>query len=1161
MFKKFSFQNQVLAGFILTFLIVFIVGIVSYYSIKDQVNDASWVDHTKQIVLLNNEIELHLITAEADQRGYMITGFKYYLDDYKKEVLLISPGFLKLRALVADNEKQIRNIDSLNYYTSLKVEMMGNFIQEYTEGKDFKDPSMLLKYKKAVLYRDYIRSYNRSIYDMERKLLSIRERKSEFGTSRTISIILGGCFLLSCLLIVLFIYIKRTFRRQKVTEGAIRDVNVQLNKLANENERKNWFLTGAKKVEVVMRGEQNLKELSENIIGSLAEYVKAQIGAFYLFEGNKLKISGAYAYPDEESTKRTFGPGEGLVGQVAVDKKQILIQEIPDYYIKLSSGFGDIKLNSLLVHPVFFEDKLIGVIELGFVKEITVTKLEFITQKIDGIGASLNSADVRAKLEKLVNQTQQQAETLAAQHEELSATNEELRQKTHQLQASEEELTVQQEELRQSNSELEEKAEMLEERNLAVEEARKAIGVKAKELEQSSKYKSEFLANMSHELRTPLNSILILAKILKDDKFKTLNMDQIKYAGVIHNAGSDLLNLINDILDLSKIESGKMDIELEDIDLNTIVSDLQQLFDEVAQNKKISFSIQIEKGTPKSIYTDKQRIEQIVKNLLSNAFKFTPENGSVGVSVGLAEKRVVFIKDQLKEYNGKILSIRVKDSGIGISKDKQQLIFEAFQQADGSTSRKYGGTGLGLSICRELCNLLGGEIQIESEYNLGSSFTLYLPVEEVSNDYTTTALEVITEIQPISIASSPVKKKNFSDDKLHTLLIIEDDVVFADILKEYAIDRGFSPILAFQGDTGFQMALEHKPDAIVLDIMLPILDGWAVLKKLKADPLTRDIPVHLMSARDETNSKAKKEGAVGFLKKPVEKGQLDHAFDILIDNSGKEKTKRVLLIEDNEIQSDALVAQFKSKNIKVKQAFNGKEALAILEEDSDFDCLILDMKLPDISGVDLLERIKSDERLLDIPVVINTAMELDKDILADVIKHTNAMVLKSNKSNDRLLDEVNLFMNKIKSGSNNVKVASSGHSVKNNSTLEKAMQNKTVLLVDDDMRNIYALSSALHEYEVKVEIANNGIEALKKLDEFPELNIVLMDIMMPEMDGYEAMREIRKQKRFNKLPIIALTAKAMKNDREKCLEAGANDYISKPVDMDKLLSMMRVWLS
>ncbi|EOR94827.1 Signal transduction histidine kinase [Arcticibacter svalbardensis MN12-7] len=1161
MFKKFSFQNQVLAGFMLTFLIVFTVGIVSFFSIKDQVKDASWVDHTKQIVLLNNEIESHLTTAEADQRGYMITGFKYYLDDYKKELVLINPAFLKLRALVIDNEKQNINIDSLNYYATLKVEVMDNLIQGYVDGKDFKDPFMLLMFRKAIQYRGHIKVYSKRISDLEHKLLSVREGISNFSTNRTIAIIIGGCFLISCLLLVLFIYIKRTFRRQKVTEGRIKEANVQLNELAQENEKKNWFLTGAKRIDVVMRGEQNLEELSGNIIGSLAEYVEAQIGAFYLFEGKMLKIAGIYAYPDEESTQRVFGPGEGLVGQVAVNKKQILIQDIPDYYIKLSSGFGDIKLNSLLVQPVFFEEKLIGVIELGFVKEITDLKLEFITEKIDGVGASLNSADVRAKLEKLVNQTQQQAETLEAQHEELTVTNEVLKQKTHQLQASEEELTVQQEELRQSNSELEEKAEMLEERNFAVEQAREAIGVKARELEQSSKYKSEFLANMSHELRTPLNSILILAKILKDDKFKTLNADQIKYAGVIHNAGSDLLNLINDILDLSKIESGKMDIELEDVDLRELSSNMQHLFDEVARNKKIDFNCQIEKGTPISVHSDKQRMEQILKNLLSNAFKFTSEKGNVTVTIGLVEKGVVFLKEQLKDLKEDVLAIRVKDSGIGISKDKQQLIFEAFQQADGSTSRKYGGTGLGLSICRELCNLLGGEIQIESEYNLGSSFTLYLPTEKVSKVELTSSLEVITGNDPVYNSSSTMEKKNFIDDHMYTLLIIEDDVVFADILKEYAIERGFSPILAFQGDTGLQMALEHKPDAIVLDIMLPVLDGWAVLKKLKADPLTRDIPVHLMSARDETNSKAKKEGAIGFLKKPVEKDELDHAFNILIDNSGNEKIKRVLLIEDNEIQSDALVAQFKAKNIKVKQAFNGKEALAILEEDSDFYCLILDMKLPDISGVDLLERIKSDQRLLDIPVVINTAMEMDKDILAEVIKHTNAMVLKSNKSNDRLLDEVNLFMNKVKSGSNSVKIASSGNPVKNNSTLEKAMQNKTVLLVDDDMRNIYALSSALHEYEVKVEIANNGIEALKKLDEFPELNIVLMDIMMPEMDGYEAMREIRKQKRFSKLPIIALTAKAMKNDREKCLEAGANDYISKPVDMDKLLSMMRVWLS
>lgn len=1143
MLRRFSFQQQVLTGFVVTLLVVFFVAIVVYVRMDDYRKDSRWIDHAEAVLHQKEEVELNLLKAESSLRGYLITGNKNFRKEYKRHILSVDPALKRLSSLIFDNDGQTENIDSLQYFSFLKIEQMEDLVNNFDVGHRIEEKSMADSMELASFYMSKVKVYLQKISDIENEGLAKRKELGNRNIYFTLQFITVGFLIILLLFSLLFSFIKRTFKAQKLVEEKVRDANAKLNKVAEENERKNWLLTGAKRVDVMMRGEQEVSTLAQNIIAALCDVVDAQVGTFYLLHDGVLSLEATYAHYEQQNIRKSLNIGDGLVGQAALERKRILVTDIPQDYVKISSGIGELVPSTLLIQPIIYEDVVVGVIEMGFLHELSDLKAEFIEQEMDGIGISINTANASAKLKNLFDQTQQQSERLELQHEELSIINEKLRRKTQQLQASEEELTVQQEELRQTNAELEEKAEMLEERNRAVELANEAIEVKASELEQSSKYKSEFLANMSHELRTPLNSILILSKILKENKFNTLTPEQIKYAGVINTSGSDLLTLINDILDLSKIESGKMEIVFEDVDVAGLKSNMEQQFEEVARQKKILFKVAIEKNLPASIYTDKQRVEQILKNLLSNAFKFTPDQGTIEVSIGLSDRKI-YSRENLSHCKDGVLAIKVRDTGIGISEENRNIVFQAFQQADGSTSRKYGGTGLGLSICRELSNLLGGEMQVESKLNIGSTFTLYLPLQEAANH---PAVE--KQAQPTTIPVSTKKKKSEKDP--HTLLIVEDDVHFAEILKDYALQRGFEPLMAYQGDIGLQLAKEHNPDAIILDIMLPVMDGWAVLKNLKSDPLTADIPVHLMSARDETDVKARQAGAIGFLKKPVQEEQLHHAFDMLMENEGSDKIKRVLLIEDIKIQSDLLTSQLQEKDVEVKQAFNGTEALAILNRDSNFDCLILDIKLPDMSGIRLLEEIKADARLSHIPVVINTAMELDKEDMAAVMKHTNAMVLKSKKSNDRLLDEVNLFMNKIKTSS----------PVQNNASVEKALHNKIVLIVDDDMRNIFALSTALHQFDVKVEIASNGLEALRKLDEVPGINIVLMDIMMPEMDGYEAMREIRKQNRFNQLPVIALTAKAMKNDREKCLEAGANDYISKPVDLDKLFSLMRVWLS
>jgi len=686
---------------------------------------------------------------------------------------------------------------------------------------------------------------------------------------------------------------------------------------------------------------------------------------------------------------------------------------------------------------------------------------------------------------------------------------------------------------------------LLEEKNRTIEEARMAIDLKVKELEATGRYKSEFLANMSHELRTPLNSILVLAQILKENKPVNLTQDQIKYAGVIFTAGNDLLNLINDILDLSKMESGKFEMQNETVEIAGILHNMEMLFGEVAGSKKIRYTTSISKKLPKSIITDKVRVEQIMKNLLSNAFKFTPQNGSIAINIvpGADEKTIDFC---------------IKDSGIGIAHDKQKIIFEAFQQADGSTSRKYGGTGLGLSISRELVKLLGGKISVISEPGQGSEFILTLPFEPEIAVAGAESFTAIENFKPGATFLKPAIAAQEQGNKEPLVIIVEDDKNFADILHNYSHDHGYKSIIINEGTNAVEIIKENQPDAVILDVMLPGKDGWQILKELKQAPETLRIPVHLMSAGDAAPNRVRREGAINFLKKPIDTGTLNKLFEDIMKQDGS-KFKQILLIEDNKTQSQALNELMQNQGITVDQAFDGESAFRMLHE-NEYQCIILDLNLPDISGLDFLDKIKENERLKELPVIVNTAMDLDKNSVNRLMRYANAMVVKTNKSADRLIDEVNLFLNKVRQSADLGKsnqIAADNVITRGKDTLK----GKKVLIVDDDMRNIFALSSALQNYDMNVVIANDGQEAISKLEETTDIDLVLMDIMMPVMDGYEATRHIRKQNKWAKLPVIALTAKAMMDDREKCIAAGANDYITKPVDIERLISLMQLWLA
>ncbi|WP_295719470.1 response regulator [Mucilaginibacter sp.] len=1142
---RFSFRQQVLAGFIVSIILVLVVGVLSYSSIRQLEEDNVWVNHTQNVIKSSTNLLQHLIDAETGMRGYGATAKKVFLEPYNEAMPRIDQDLQDLRTLTKDNHAQQKRIDSLvSSVTAERAILKENIETRESKGLEYMVAnSMFLNGKQHM---DMIRGLVGRVIDNESRLLNVRKKNSESASDRAIIIIVFGSLIFLVIILLLFFYIQATFNKQKKIEDEIKVANIELAKVLAENEAKNWLLTGTGILNEKMQGQQSEKELSKNILTEVCSHSKAAVGTFYLYDEREqlLELYASYAFHNPELLKKTIKLSEGWVGQVALDEKAAVVKGKLNDRLEISSSVVKELLTETFIVPFFFDKKLKGVMEVAFGAGLSDSDRGYILAVANDIGIAVNTAQARTIMHDLFEETQQQAEELEAQQEEMRVTNEELMNKTEMLQASEEELRVQQEELRTINAELEEKASLLEEKNQAIEEARAAINLKVEELETTGKYKSEFLANMSHELRTPLNSILVLARILRDNKPHNLSEDQIKYASVIFNAGNDLLTLINDILDLSKIESGKLDMQNEDIKISEILGDMEMLFSEIAGHKKINFKTSVAHDVPVTVFTDKVRVEQVIKNLLSNAFKFTSENGSISITAKPGAK-------------DKTISFAIKDSGIGIPAEKQRIIFEAFQQADGSTSRKYGGTGLGLSISRELALLLGGSISLSSEPGLGSEFVLTIPFEaKVVPIVDDIILPTAQTFKAENNFLKPAKAVAREDNRDPLVVIVEDDKNFANILQDYARDHGYKSIMVYEGTRAFETVKEAKPDAVILDIMLPGKDGWQILKELKADEATMHIPVHLMSAGEAAANRVHKEGAISFLKKPINTETLDKLFADIMLHSGV-KFSQILLVEDHKVQSQALKDMMISQGITVDQAFDGESAFRMLHE-NEYQCVILDLNLPDISGLDLLDKIKNVDRFAPLPVIVNTAMELDKASVNRLMQYANAMVVKTNKSADRLIDEVNLFLNKISESVGQVSTPISKPKLPTKG--KDAIKGKKVLIVDDDMRNIFALSSALQSYDLVVEIANDGEEAIAKLEEVHDIDIVLMDIMMPKMDGYEATRYIRKQNKWAKLPVIALTAKAMKDDREKCIAAGANDYITKPVDMDRLISLMQLWL-
>lgn len=1133
MFRSLPFKLY--AGLTLAVLLVLIVGFVSINAIQREDEQAELVKHTNKVINRVRQVRYELFQLRGARRAYWATGNARYMNEWSKEVVIIPNRIKDLEELVTDNPVQVINVRGLDSlvsqlldYWSSEGKIVSLQQKEVFAGIVAKEETILSK-----LYAQF-----ETVKLEEQRLLSIREKEAADYNKRTRTIIYWG---IGILLVVVLLLINSILQvlKSKYKAGIKLQNNLaemeRVNQLAHD---KNWILEGVSYINNRIQGVESTTILADKMINALVEYLELPAGVIYFFDTKEAQLFTVASVSVGASSKKVYKTGEGIVGNAALSKTPVLIKDIPPSYWKVESALGEITGNGeIMCIPLWENGKLKGLIELGCFGSFTNLQQSLLNSVGDVLAVAINSYQSRDKIDMLLEELQEQ-------QEELQQTNEELSRQAEELQASEEELKAQEQELKQINIELQE-------RNAIIENARHTLAGKAKELEAASLYKSEFLANMSHELRTPLNSILILAKLMADNNKKNLTEKQVEYAKIIGKSGKDLLNLINDILDLSKIEAGKIELSIQPVTLAEIVTDIRELFTVVAAEKKVNFNINLATDAPAVIDTDKQRIEQVIKNLLSNAFKFTPKDGNISLLFSNKNK-----------FSEKILAISVSDTGIGISEEKQQLIFEAFQQADGTTSRKYGGTGLGLSISKELVKLLGGRIEVFSEEGRGSTFTVLLPYKYGEADtYVLSDSEDIAMVQRQEVSSM---HNSITDDRESirpgdkVILIIEDDVNFATITRDIAREKGYKTIVALQGDEGLLYAKRYRPAAIILDMQLPVMDGWTLLKKFKADTLLKNVPVHIISAFDD--NRLEHAGVLAYLKKPINAEALEKAFATLQHHIEAE-LKRVLIVSGVHFDDHDLYQMFQEKNHRVvfDQAYTIIETAEKLKK-GRYDCIIIN--IGNTIGIHETRQIRQLAHDPELPVIIC----LDKDITTEdemqLKKVSNVIVQHAATANSRLIDELELFLYKMRKEGTGQGIADAPGVIPVPIMInDTVLVNKKVLLVDDDMRNVFALSAILESGHMNVIAASDGKEALTLLQDHTDIDIVLMDIMMPEMDGYEAMERIRKDLKLLKIPIIAVTAKAMTGDRDKCIAAGASDYITKPIDMKKLFSVMRVWLT
>ena len=1190
---KLTLKTNLRIGLGISLLLLIVSSTASYISIKNLIKSADLVVESNAIINDVDNVVSMLKDAETGQRGFLLTGNTVFLDPYDKSIKRTDSLFSIVNQATKDNALEQQKLKELRSIIDKRMEILLSTIQ-IKKNKGAILESALLEGKR---YMDDARQIIRDIRNEEKRSLAekTKEMNSLAGFSPFLIIFAAVLSVLSTIFfyrkvssefnerVTLFQQLQQlnedTSRRidtiksiahqistgnykarlHETSKDGLGSLSGSLNHMAEALqtsfallEDKDWMQTGVATLNDKMVGDKDMVALAKDVLEAVVAHTKSMVGAFYVLEEDQhLHLASGYALAADHKSAR-IAPGEGLVGQAFQSEKLILLEKVPEHVGTISYATGQTRPNSVVAFPIMRNGLVLGVIELATVNAYPQRKLDFMTNVATNVGIAIYSAQSRKKLQDFLEETQSQAEELQSQHSELEALNAELEAQTQKIQASEEELRVQQEELLQSNQELEERSALLEERNQLILERNLEIKQKAEQLEQSTRYKSEFLANMSHELRTPLNSILLLSKLMSESE--ELEKEYTEYASVIQSSGQGLLSLIDEILDLSKIEAGKMELEVTEVRIDEVTADIRSLFMPIAKDKHLELVIGVSGDAPHSFTTDKMRLSQILKNLLSNAFKFTSQ-GKVSLAIGYHEK-------------DDVLSFAVSDTGIGISKNKQSLVFEAFQQADGSTRRKFGGTGLGLSISKQLAMLLGGNIKLDSKEGEGSTFTLTIPAnfneknelifseiaEEtiIAQEQTQKEEEerfIVTKI-PADVADD--RDTITANDK--SILIIEDDTFFAKTLLDFTQKRGYKGLVAVRGDVGIEMALQYNPLAILLDIQLPVKDGWQVMDELKSNPLTRHIPVHIMSSLSAKRESLQK-GAVDFINKPFALEHMKQIFEKL-EYALSKNPKKVLIVEENKQHAEALSHYLSSSNLQTMVVSNISESIDALQR-KEVDCVILDMGIPDKTAYETLETIKKSEGLENLPIIIFTGKNLSKGEESRIKQYADSIVVKTAHSYQRILDEAAVFLHLVEEKDGKGKKVVKADTLQN---VSDVLKDKVVLIADDDVRNIFSLTKALEPHKMKVLPAIDGKEALAAIKANPKVDVVLMDMMMPELDGYETTKQIREMPAYRNLPILAVTAKAMMGDREKCIAAGASDYISKPVDIDQLISLLRVWL-
>ncbi|SEK40570.1 response regulator [Parapedobacter koreensis] len=1170
-------------GFGLSILLLIISSIVSYVCIDRLLNSSNLVRHTHEVTQVLSQAVSSVREAESAQRGFLLTGNLLYMDPYSEACRQAHEYIDQVLQLTRDNPAQQETGRQLKEAISMRISRMNAMIETMQKTGNIDSEDMEI----GRTYMVNIHTLANQMISEENRLLETRTAIQNRFAMYTPGVIVLAALLAILVAVVFYIRIIRdmamrrtltlqleqkdwemqqridliqgiaaqisagdyTIRINDEEKDALGSLAGSLNRMAESLhlsferlENNEWLQSGVAELNEKMVGEKQVDTICTDIINFLAEYTDSKAGAIYLFSGDKLILQSGYALQPDKAT--SIAPGEGIVGQCLLSQKEIVLDDVKADTVIISHAIGTIKPGGVIAFPIFHEKKVIGAIELAALDPFTQNELAFFNAAAQNIGTAIYGAQSRKKLQELLEETQTQTEELQAQHNELENLNTELEAHAQKLQASEEELRVQQEELQQNNLDLEERNRMIRERN-------SEITKKAKELELSTQYKSEFMANMSHELRTPLNSILLLSRYLAENSEQNLTEDQKESASVIYNSGNGLLQLIDELLDLSKIEAGKMDVEYAPVSIGDVLGNMESTFIPVANDKKLELHVTNTLPEGFTIDIDKMKLEQILKNLLSNALKFT--------SAGYVKLTV-----SAKPHDDAWLEFTVEDTGVGIPAEKLWQVFEAFTQADGSTKRKYGGTGLGLSISRQLARLLGGDIDVSSEPGKGSTFTLTVPVakplpqdtassapldnNDAASRIDTAPLRYIETIIPAPIPDD--RSRIRSEDKV--ILIVEDDTAFAKELLRFTRSQHYKGIVAVRGDEVMNLVLQYKPLAILLDIKLPVKDGWQVMDELKANTETRHIPVHIMSSL-EARKESRKHGAVEFFSKPIAIEHMQEMFRKLEVALAK-NPKKVLIVEENTKHAEALAYFLESFKISSTVKYSIDDSVDSLLN-NEADCVILDMGVPDKNAYDLLEMVRQNPGLEDVPIIVFTGKNLSSAEEFRIKQYADSIVVKTAYSYQRIIDEVAIFLHLVESQKENI--AKTGRL---QLSVKDILHGKTVLIADDDVRNIFSLTKTLEKLGMVVVTATDGLEALKELENHPETNIVLMDMMMPHMDGYESTTKIRQHPQFKDLPVIAVTAKAMLGDREKCITAGASDYISKPVDIDQLISLLRVWL-